>query len=323
MTECANSSNRTSLSPSSSHRGLASTALALVAIFILSAFGAAPAHAALTKLTIVPVVLSFPQQEVETAAAKNVTLTNPNSTALQIDTVVPSAGDFTVGSDGCSGTMLAAGADCVVSVTFTPSQTGTRTGTLTITDGAYNSPQTVNLTGKGILDPADLSPTHLSFGEQPLDVATAADTITLTNPNLVSLSVSSVTASAPFTLTADNCSGTDVAAGGTCTFGVIFTPTQTGVAVSKVVVSDDADITPQNITVVGEGKIVTPTVSPKVLPFGKVQVDTISAPQTVTLSNSDQVPVVFSSIAILADLTRSPPIAAAARWPQIRAARFR
>ena len=110
MTECANSSNRTSLSPSSSHRGLASTALALVAIFILSAFGAAPAHAALTKLTIVPVVLSFPQQEVETASAKNVTLTNPNSTALQIDTVVPSAGDFTVGSDGCSGTMLAAGA---------------------------------------------------------------------------------------------------------------------------------------------------------------------------------------------------------------------
>ncbi len=99
-------------------------------------------------------------------------------------------------------------------------------------------------------------------------------------------------------LTADNCSGTDVAAGGTCTFGVIFTPTQTGVAVSKVVVSDDADITPQNITVVGEGKIVTPTVSPKVLPFGKVQVDTISAPQTVTLSNSNQVPVVFSSIAI-------------------------
>ncbi len=85
--------------------------------------------------------------------------------------------------------MLASGANCVVSVTFTPSQTGTRTGTLTITDGALNSPQTVNLTGKGILIRPTFSPTHLSFGEQPLDVPTAADTITLTNPNLVSLSV--------------------------------------------------------------------------------------------------------------------------------------
>jgi hypothetical protein len=165
MTECANSSNRPSLSTSLWHRGLASTALAIVAIFILTAFGAAPAHAAVTRITIVPVVLSFPQQEVETSAAKNVTLTNPNSAALQINSVVPSAGDFTVTSDGCSNTMLAPGANCVVSVTFTPSQTGTRTGTLTITDGAFNSPQTVNLTGKGILIRPTFSPTHLSFGE--------------------------------------------------------------------------------------------------------------------------------------------------------------
>ena len=42
MTECANSSNRPSLSTSLWHRGLASTALAIVAIFILTAFGAAP-----------------------------------------------------------------------------------------------------------------------------------------------------------------------------------------------------------------------------------------------------------------------------------------
>ncbi len=68
MTECANSSNRTFTE--SQFLGIAvwrAQRSRWSAIFILTAFGAAPAHAALTKLTIVPVVLSFPQQEVETA----------------------------------------------------------------------------------------------------------------------------------------------------------------------------------------------------------------------------------------------------------------
>jgi len=34
-------------------------------------------------------------------------------------------------------------------VTFTPTQTGVVTGTVTLTDNAANSPQTVSLTGTG------------------------------------------------------------------------------------------------------------------------------------------------------------------------------
>jgi Cep192 domain 4 len=44
---------------------------------------------------------------------------------------------------------LAAGSRCTISVRFSPTATGTRTGTLEIADNANGSPQTVTLTGTG------------------------------------------------------------------------------------------------------------------------------------------------------------------------------
>src|ERR1019366_1655502 len=277
----------------------AAIVLTATATLLLADIGTAPAHAA-TRLTISPLVLVFPQQEVgTTSTAKNVTLTNPNASALQINTVTPS-GDFTLSSDGCTGTLLAPAANCIVSVVFTPSQTGTRTGTLTIADGAFNSPQTVSLSGKGILVKPTFSPTHLTFGDVPVDVPSAAQTITLTNPNLVPLTVTSVVPSVPsvdFTVTNDTCIGT-VAAGATCTFDVTFTPSQTGFTAGTIIVTDNAVTPTQSITVAGTGIIATPTVSPNHLSLGRVHVGTISAPQTVTLSNSSLVPVTFTSITV-------------------------
>ncbi len=249
------------------------------------------------KLTVSPLTLAFPQQEVGVAsAAKNVTVTNSTSSSIQINTVTPS-GDYSVSSDGCSGSDLGASANCVIGVVFTPSQTGSRTGTLTIVDAASNSPQKVNLTGKGILVKPTFSPASLAFGLQPVQVPSAAKTVTLTNPNTVQLSVSSVVPSANYSVTNDTCSGTEVAANGTCTFGVIFTPAQAGTATGHIVVTDNAYIPTQSITVTGTGYIITPTVSPTHLSYGRVQVNNVSAPQTVTLSNSNVVAVTFSSIA--------------------------
>src|ERR1700722_19945824 len=249
------------------------------------------------KLTVSPLTLSFPQQEVGVAsAAKNVTVTNPNSSSIQINTVTPS-GDYSVASDGCSGTNLGPSANCVIGVVFTPSRTGTRTGTLMIVDAASNSPQKVNLTGKGILVKPTFSPVSLAFGLEPVQVPSAAKTVTLTNPNTVPLSVTSVVPPANYTVTNDTCSGTQVPANGTCTFGVVFTPAQAGTTTGTVVVTDNAYIPTQSIAVTGTGYIITPTVSPTHLSYGRVQVNTTSAPQTVTLSNSNMVAVTFSSIA--------------------------
>jgi hypothetical protein len=57
--------------------------------------------------------------------------------------------DFTEVDDGCSGLTLAAGTSCSMSITFSPTATGTRSGTLIVTDNAAGSPQTVPITGTG------------------------------------------------------------------------------------------------------------------------------------------------------------------------------
>ncbi len=275
-------------------------AIALIATLTL----AAPARAAGPKLTISPMSLAFGNQELDTTSnPKNVTLTNPNASALQIDSVTPSAGDFSVSNDGCSGVLLAPGANCVVSVVFTPSQAGARTGTLTITDAAANSPQTVNLSGTGIILKPTFSPASVNFGNQPENVPSAAKTVTLTNPNAVALSVTSVAPSGDFTVTNDTCSGTQVAAGGTCTFGVIFTPSQTGHQAAKIVVTDDAYIPTQSVPVSGTGIILKPTFSPTSLNFGNQPEDVASAAKTVTLSNPNVVPLSVTSVAPSGDFT--------------------
>ncbi|MGH9541683.1 MAG: hypothetical protein ACRD2H_07350, partial [Terriglobales bacterium] len=60
-------------------------------------------------------------------------------------------GDFTE-ANNC-GASLAPGAVCGISVTFTPSAAGDRTGTLTVTDNAGDSPETVALSGAGAVSP--------------------------------------------------------------------------------------------------------------------------------------------------------------------------
>ncbi len=74
------------------------------------------------------------------------TLTNTSSTAATVSSV-GITGDFAQ-TNTCGGS-IAAGASCTVSVTFRPTASGTRTGSLTIASSASNSPTTVALTGTG------------------------------------------------------------------------------------------------------------------------------------------------------------------------------
>jgi hypothetical protein len=81
--------------------------------------------------------------------AETATLQNNLSTALTITSIAPS-GDFAVSETTC-GASLAALSKCQISVTFTPTQLGVRSGALTVVDTANNSPQTISLAGAGTL----------------------------------------------------------------------------------------------------------------------------------------------------------------------------
>src|SRR5437764_13905026 len=80
------------------------------------------------------------------------------------------------------GSSVAAGASCTISVTFTPQAAGVRSASVTITDNAAGSPHTAALNGSGVTVPqASVSPSTVSFGNQNLGKASAAQTITLSN----------------------------------------------------------------------------------------------------------------------------------------------
>jgi hypothetical protein len=112
-----------------------------------------PQTAALTGTGLAPVKLTpasetYPSQPVgATSTAKVFTLTNYLTTTLS-EIVPGTSGDFHISSTTC-GTTLAAKGKCTINVVFQPTATGARTGTLSVSDSAANSPQTSQLTGTG------------------------------------------------------------------------------------------------------------------------------------------------------------------------------
>lgn len=110
------------------------------------------------KATPCPTSVNFGNQAVGSKSASQlVTLSNTGSGVLTV-TSVKATGDFTE-TNGCdgSGSKLPPETACAINVTFAPTATGTRTGTLTITDNAAGSPHTVQLTGSGVATSGEMA----------------------------------------------------------------------------------------------------------------------------------------------------------------------
>ncbi|MGA3328041.1 MAG: choice-of-anchor D domain-containing protein [Terriglobia bacterium] len=93
--------------------------------------------------------LTFPAEIVGTrSSAQTVTLTNTGNASLTMSSITAS-GDFSQ-THACGAT-LSASANCTIAVTFKPLGPGTSTGAVVITDNANGSPQTVALSGTGVV----------------------------------------------------------------------------------------------------------------------------------------------------------------------------
>jgi len=204
-----------------------------------------------STLAVTPSSLSFGNEVIDkTSTARTVTVTNTGATSGTINGITVS-GNFAISSKTC-GTTLAAGAKCKVEVTFTPTALGAATGTLTLTDNAASSPQTVALSGTGIV-PAALTPTSATYVAQSVGTTSAAKTFTLTNDQTVALSGIAISTSGDFAVSTTTCT-TSLAAKGKCTISVTFTPTQTGTRTGQLSVSDSASNSPQTSALKGAGK---------------------------------------------------------------------
>ncbi len=115
-------------------------------------------------VSVSPLSMTYKSQAVETkSAAQTVLFTNDETTSLAVSKVAlggKDPGDF--GFKSACPSRLLAGAYCTVTVTFEPTTAGTRTATLSITDG--EGTQNVSLTGTGEETVTSFTPTSGPVG---------------------------------------------------------------------------------------------------------------------------------------------------------------
>jgi uncharacterized repeat protein (TIGR01451 family) len=184
--------------------------------------------------------LNFGQQVVGTSsAATPVTVTNSGTTSL-IVSGVSAGGDFAADASSCTAQPVPAGQGCVINVTFSPTATGLRTGTVKITSNAASSPDSITLAGTGVAPVISVAPASLAFGSVPIGTTSSQQTVTVSNLGTSALHVSGAAASAPFAISSDGCSGAGaIAPGGSCQIAVQYAPASTGPASGSLTISSD------------------------------------------------------------------------------------
>ena len=241
--------------------------------------------------TVSPTSLSFGNQAEGTASAvKKVTLTNKTSSAVAITGIATNLADYTQ-TNTCPAS-LAAHAACTISVTFTPAALGVRDGTLTVTDTGV---QTVSLSGTGIVDVS--APSTLAFGNQVIGVKSAAKSVTVTNNQAASLTITSIATNlADYAITANTCplSPATLAAKASCKITLVFTPSVLGSDNGTLTITDNANNSP-TVSLTGTG-VATVSVAPSSLTFGGQALGTTSSSQVVTLVNNQSKKLTITSI---------------------------
>ncbi len=183
-----------------------------------------------------------------TSPAQVVTVYDLGTSALTVSNVAIS-GDFAVASNNCAA-VSPAGGSCAIGVTFTPTQVGTRTGTLTITDSSAGSPHTVPLFGVGGQLSMVPSPSTLSFAGQLVGTSTAQN-VTLTNPSAFDVQITRIQVTGDFA-EANSCQSLMLPSY-SCLVDVTFTPTATGTRTGTLTITDNAPNSPQTVTLTGIG----------------------------------------------------------------------
>jgi len=250
----------------------------------------------LPAVTLYPTSLNFGDQGVGTTSSPQVTtLTNTGAGVLTITSIGikgTNSGDFAQ-TNNCPSSVPPNGS-CQISVTFTPTATGTRNAAVSIADNAPGSPQTVPLRGVGTPPAVTFSPTSLTFPTQLVFTTSPAQQVTLTNSGAGVLKINHIGVISPFQQT-NNCPSS-LGPGASCTISVKFRPANKGIFHGAVSVTDNAPGSPQKVPLTGTGTFVQ--LLPTKLNFGTQPVGTRSLAKKITLTNKGSSAVGITSIAI-------------------------
>jgi hypothetical protein len=288
--------------------GVARCARARGCAGFLAAFALLPAAAWAQVPTLNTSALNFAQQLVATSSpAQAITITNTGTAALNISSVtLTGANDPSFATTNTCGAPIPIGARCTVSVSFAPTAIGAKSAAVRIASNAATGPVSIALSGTGVSSTPGLliSSDSLSFGTQEAGTSSAPQLLTVTNNTASSISIGSVTvsgANVPSFGSSNSC-GAPLAAGAHCTVSVSFSPKSAGALSAYVTLTSNAANSSALLTLLS-GTGVSPsqglTVSTHSLSFGNQQVGTLSASQTLTVSNTTAATVTISTVSLM------------------------
>ena len=216
-----------------------------------------------SSVVLSPTTVNFGVQGINTSNTTQTVAVSNNGTAAVNISNIALTGTNTNGLTQTSScpAILAVNASCTITVTFVPTAAGTLNAGLTLTDNAPDSPQTVAVTGTGIV-PAPLlilNPTSINFSNQLVNATSTAQTVTLTNTGTDSLNVTGITlagSNASDFAQTNNCP-TTLAINAFCTVNVTFSPGATGARTATLAITDNAADSPQSLALSGTGVTAT------------------------------------------------------------------
>jgi len=252
-------------------------------VVALSGTGAAAPTDSLT-----PAAITFPATVTgQLSVAQTITLTNSGDLTLTAISISVTGAFQT--SNTCS-SQLGGHASCAISVVFAPTQAGSLSGTLTITDALRT--QTVAVSGVGVTQGVlSVSPTSLNFSNQQPGVASAPQTVTVSNSGGASLAnigfQLSGSAAPSYSIAGTNC-GASLGSGSSCTAQILFTPTSTrAIAATLAVSTSTLGVSAVSVSLNGGGAVTGGLgINPGQVAFPVVGVGQSSSAVPVTIANS-------------------------------------
>jgi hypothetical protein len=248
-------------------------------------------------LSVTPASLTFVAQMVgQSSTPQTLTVTNTGGAPManvgfQISGQFASS--FAWSASTCAATLsnVSGQNSCTVQVVFTAVTAGGATATLTVSSTTSGvQAVTVALSGTGqTVTGINVNPAQLAFPVVTLGQSSPVQTVSVTSSVSFAISSLTYTATSPFSVVLNSC-GSTLAGNGSCSFGVIFSPSLNGPYTGSLTIASGATVL-ASMPLTGTGGIpgsvqfLGPTPP---LPT-QVGVGLISSASTVTITNPDSV----------------------------------
>jgi hypothetical protein len=248
-------------------------------------------------LSVSPATWTFSNTAVGQTTSESVRLTNTGTSSVVINLATVSGNAF--GMSGLSlPKTLPAGQFMTFSAQFAPTAAGAAQGSISFTDNAPNSPQTLTLSGTGVAGGATLgaNPANVDFGNVNVG-STGSSPVTLTNSGSATITISQINISGAGVSITGLATPSTLTAGQSTTFTARYSPSSSAALTGSISLVSNALNSPLAIALSGAGVASQPqlTVTPSNISFGNAAVGSSSS-QTISLTNPGNASVTITQL---------------------------